>query len=52
MCKDGQMFELLELMGKRKIEVSLSDAEDCMKPFSYYNVAQDIEESKLHKMPH
>ena len=36
MCKDGQMFELLDLMGKRKKEMPLSDAKDCMKPFSYY----------------
>lgn len=42
------MLELLELLGKRKKEMSLSDVRDCMKPFNYYNVAEDVKESKLH----
>lgn len=45
------MFELLELMGKRKEEISLSDAKDCMKPSNYY-VAEDGGESEMHVKPH
>lgn len=51
MCEHGQMFELLELMGKRKEEISLSDAKDCMKPSNYY-VAEDGGESEMHVKPH
>lgn len=45
MCEHGQMFELLELMGKRKKNMFLSDARDCMKPFNTDYVAEDGKEN-------
>lgn len=46
------MFELLELIEKRKNGMSLSDARVCRKPFSYCYVAEYDGESRIHAKSH